>query len=91
MMGRNRILIDSLVLKQAVRDVASKKPDLSNQALIYFHSEDFLDLCSRYKIDGKGISLSVKKLVDFPILSRRKMANDIARAIDKSFFENASR
>ena len=87
-MEKNRILIDSLVLKQAVRDVASKKPDLSNQALIYFHSRDFLDLCSRHKIDGEGISLSVKKLFDFPILSRRKMANDIAKTIDKSFVGN---
>ena len=79
------IKLDGLVVKQAVRDVASKNPDLSDEALIYFNSQDFLDLCKRNKIDGSAISHSIKELVDFPIISWKKIANDIARVIDKFF------
>ena len=79
------IKLDGLVVKQAVRDVASKNPDLSDEALIYFNSQDFLDLSKRNKIDGSAISHSIKELVDFPIISRKKIANDIARVIDKFF------
>jgi hypothetical protein len=53
--------------------------------VIYFNSQDFLDLCKRNKIDGSAISHSIKELVDFPIISRKKIANDIARVIDKFF------
>tara|TARA_R110002020_G_scaffold363669_4_gene575979 strand:+ start:5644 stop:5925 length:282 start_codon:yes stop_codon:yes gene_type:complete len=84
-MDRVRVLIDGLVLKQAVRDVASTKPDLSDQALIYFHSQDFFNLCSRNEIDGEGICLSVRKLIDFPNMSRKKIASQIVKVIDKSF------
>ena len=79
------IKLDGLVVKQAVRDVASKNPDLSDEALIYFNTQDFLDLCKRNKIDRSAISHSIKELVDFPIISRKKIANDIARVIDKFF------
>jgi len=81
------VMLDGLIVKQAVRDVASKKPELSDQALLYFYSRDFLDLCARNKIDGKAITQSVKELVDFPIISRKKIANDIAKVIDNSFVE----
>ena len=84
-MEKEKVIIDSLVVKQAVRDVASKKPDLSNKALLYFHSKDFLNLCSRNQIDGKAISRSIMELVKFPLISRKKIANDIARVIDKFF------
>ena len=80
-------ILDGLVVKQAVRDVASKNPDLSNEAILYFHSKDFKNLCSRNKIDGNAISKSIKGLVDFPILSRKKIANDIARVIDRDFMK----
>ena len=81
------VRLDGLIVKQAVRDIASKKPDLSDKALLYFYSKDFLDLCKRNRIDGKSITQSVKELVDFPIISRKKIANDIAKVIDNSFVE----
>jgi len=77
--------IDSLIVKQAVRDVASKNPKLSKQAVLYFHSKDFLDLCSRNKIDSNAITRSIKELVSFPMISKKKIANDIAKIIDSSF------
>jgi len=87
LMDKKMVMLDGLIVKQAVRDVASKKPELSDQALLYFYSRDFLDLCARNKIDGKAITQSVKELVDFPIISRKKIANDIAKVIDNSFVE----
>ena len=77
--------IDSLIVKQAVRDVASKNQKLSKQAVLYFHSKDFLDLCSRNKIDSNAITRSIKELVSFPMISKKKIANDIAKIIDSSF------
>jgi excinuclease UvrABC helicase subunit UvrB len=52
--------IDSLILKQAVRDLASKKIDLSSQAENYFQSSDFIDLCHRLKIDSKLLQKAIK-------------------------------
>ena len=78
-------MLDGLVVKQAVRDVASKNPDLSNQAILYFHSKDFSDLCSRNMIDPKSIVQSIKDLSEYPIISRKQIANDIASLIDHHF------
>tara|TARA_R100000995_G_C3445352_1_gene105389 strand:- start:275 stop:550 length:276 start_codon:yes stop_codon:yes gene_type:complete len=86
-MDERMAILDSLVIKQAVRDVASKNPDLSDKALLYFHSSDFQNLCSRNKIDGNAISESIKGLSRYPILSRKKIASDIARIIDRNFVE----
>mgnify|MGYP003154944123 CR=1 FL=1 len=77
--------LDSLVLKQAVRDLASKNVDLSSQAEDYFYSKDFKKLCHRLDIDMKTMRKAVRKLVDYPVISKKKIANDIARMIDKSF------
>jgi hypothetical protein len=87
-MKKDRVIIDSLIVKQAVRDAASKKPDLSNKALLYFlHSKDFSDLCSRNRIDEKSISQSIKELVKYPLISRKKISNDIAKIIDNFFVD----
>ena len=47
LMDKKMVMLDGLIVKQAVRDIASKKPDLS----------------------------------------RKKIANDIAKVIDNSFVE----
>ena len=59
LMDKKMVMLDGLIVKQAVRDIASKKPDLSDKALLYFYSKDFLDLCKRNRIDGKSITQSV--------------------------------
>ena len=79
-------ILDSKVVKQAVRDVASKHPELSDKALHYFSSQDFKDLCLRNKIDAEVIARSIKELMGFPLLSRKKLANDIAQVLDREFF-----
>jgi len=77
--------LDFLVVKQAIRDVASKDEKLSNQALSYFISDDFKSLCFRNKINLETVHKSIKELNQYPLLSRKKLANDIAKVIDNTF------
>jgi len=77
--------LDFLVVKQAIRDVASKDEKLSNQALSYFISDDFKSLCFRNKINLETVHKSIKELNQYPLLSRKKLANDIAKVIDNRF------
>jgi len=79
------VKLDSLVVKQAIRDVASKDENLSNQALSYFISDDFKSLCFRNKINLETVQKSIKELNQYPLLSRKKLANDIAKVIDNRF------
>tara|TARA_R100001129_G_scaffold98911_1_gene67326 strand:+ start:967 stop:1254 length:288 start_codon:yes stop_codon:yes gene_type:complete len=74
--------LDGSILKQAIRDVASKDTKKSDEALSYFISEDFTKLCDRLGIDSRAVQRSVKELKDYPIISRKKLSNDIARIID---------
>ena len=78
--------IDSLIIKQAVRDIASKDQDRSLEALTYFKSKDFVVLCERNKIDSGKIKESVDNIVQY-LISRKKISNEIAKLIDKSFVE----
>ena len=86
-MERNLVILDSLIVKQAVRDVASKDVNTSKKALFYFTSNDFKNLCQRNKIDVDKILLSIKALNEYPLLSRKKLSNDIAKVIDECFVE----
>lgn len=84
-MEEDLIKLDSLIVKQAVRDVASKNLETSLKAVSYFKSNDFSELCNRNKIDMKAVAESVKEMVNYPLISRKKLANDIAKLIDNSF------
>ena len=53
-------ILDGLVVKQAVRDIASKDPNTSKQALLYFVSNDFSNLCQRNDIASDGIVNAVR-------------------------------
>lgn len=70
------------IFKQAVRDIASKDLNKSTDAMQYLKSEDFLDLCDSLKINHKGAVKSIMALTNYPLISRKKLANNIAREID---------
>ena len=76
--------LDSLVLKQSIRDLSSKDNTKSSKALLYLKSQDFSNLCKRLSIDSVGIIKSAKTLLDYPMVSRKKIANTMAKEIDKS-------
>jgi len=78
-------VLDGLVVKQAVRDIASKDPKTSNKALLYFVSDDFSNLCQRNDILSDGIVNAVKELNSYPVLSKKRLAEDVCNLVD-SFF-----
>ena len=67
-MENELVKIDSLIVKQAVRDIASKDVDKSTQALSYFISKDFYDLCHRNNVHADKILMSIKELNKYPLL-----------------------
>ena len=78
-------ILDGLVVKQAVRDIASKDPKTSKQALLYFVSNDFSNLCQRNDILSDGIVNAVKELNDYPVLSKKRLAEDVCNLVDNFF------
>ena len=78
-------VLDGLVVKQAVRDIASKDPKTSNEALLYFVSDDFSNLCQRNDIASDGIVNAVKELNDYPVLSKKRLAEDVCNLVDNFF------
>lgn len=77
--------LDGLVVKQAVRDVASKHPKISSEALLYFMSDDFSNLCERNDINSDGIFNAIKELNTYPILSKKRLAEDVCDMVDEYF------
>jgi len=78
-------VLDGLVVKQAVRDIASKDPKTSREALLYFISDDFSNLCQRNDIASDGIVNAVKELNDYPVLSKKRLAEDVCNLVDNFF------
>ena len=70
------------IFKQAVRDIASKDLNKSTDAKQYLKSEDFLYLCDNLDINYKGVVDSIMSLDKYPLISRKKLADSIARKID---------
>jgi hypothetical protein len=85
-LNESNLKLDYLVLKQAIRDLASKDNTKSDEAFDYFHSEHFALLCERVLLDKKVILKSVVALTDYPLISRKKLANSMAKEIDKKIF-----
>jgi hypothetical protein len=78
-------VLDGLVVKQAVRDIASKDPRTSKEALLYFISDDFSNLCQRNDIASDGIVDAVKELNEYPVLSKKRLAEDVCNLVDNFF------
>ena len=77
--------LDKKILQQAIRDIASKNLDISTEAVEYFSSEPFKNLCIKYQIDSEYINIAVTKLYDLPLISRKNLANEINRMVDSKW------
>jgi len=77
--------LDKKILQQAIRDIASKNLDISTEAIEYFQSESFKKLCMRYEINSENILEAVKNLYDYPLVSRKILANEINRMVDSKW------
>ena len=82
--------LDYAILKQAIRDVASKEKTTCDKAISYFNSKDFKNLCARNNLNTKELAKSIKELLDYPLLSRKKLVNQIANIIDKSLIKESA-
>ena len=82
--------LDFLVLKQAIRDCGSKDIDISSKALSYFISDDFKKLAKHNHIDASMVRGAVGSLNAYPLLSRKKLANDMAKEIDAVWIKKVS-
>jgi|TARA_R100001015_G_C4548823_1_gene111142 hypothetical protein len=82
MENQERKTLSASILKQAVRDIASKDSHLSQEAIEYFNTKDFDNLCSSLEIQSDKVRESVHKLFQYPLLTRKKIADRLARIID---------
>ena len=82
--------LDYAILKQAIRDVASKEKATRKKAISYCDSNDFKNLCLRNNLNTKKLAESIKELLDYPLISRKKLANQIANIIDKSLINESA-
>lgn len=75
--------LDNAILKQAIRDIASKDFDHREDAKNFFNCEEsFVEICERKKIKPEEIRNGVAILLSYPLLSRKKMADKISRMLD---------
>jgi len=76
--------LDNAILKQAIRDLASKKKKIYTESKSFFFSKSFEDFCERNNFhDTEVIRRGVTLLDDFPLISRKRMVEEIARMLDK--------
>jgi|TARA_R100000152_G_C6769253_1_gene195026 hypothetical protein len=88
MQNQERKILSASILKQAVRDIASKDSDLSQEAIEYFNTKDFDSLCKSLDIQSDKVRESVHKLFQYPLLSRKKIADRLTRIIDSQIVKD---
>lgn len=71
------------VIEQAVRDLASKDPKKQDQARDYFRSDDFRNLSVEVGLDFYLVKEAIELLLDYPLVSRKKMANEMNKVIEE--------
>jgi|TARA_R110002012_G_scaffold76766_6_gene194112 hypothetical protein len=77
--------LDNAILKQSIRDLASKDSKLRDKAVLFFTTESFDDFCSRNKFkDGDKIKQGIKSILSYPLLSRKLVVEQICRLLDNS-------
>ncbi len=79
-------LIDYIILKQAIRDLASKNVSTSESASKFFRSKSYVRLCVSLDIDKQAMDKSLVELESYPLISRKKLANKMAKMIDTLSF-----
>ncbi len=75
-------VIDCMILKQAIRDLASKNTDLSESASKFFKSSSYENLCASLHIDKSVMDESIRELETYPVISKKKLGNKMARLLD---------
>jgi hypothetical protein len=75
--------LDNAILKQSLRDLASKDIKLRKNAKSFLMSESFKDFCARNKFaKANEIQRGVELVLTYPLISRKLVVNQIARLLD---------
>jgi len=74
--------LENAILKQAIRDLASKHIEYQEDAKKFFSEESFDQICKSKNIKPDEIRNGVAILLSYPLLSRKKMADKISRMLD---------
>ena len=77
--------IELSVIRQAIRDMASKEPQKNEDAFNYFKSSDFKTLCVRHSIDSELFVKSMELLIDYPLITRKREVNKLVKEFNKEF------
>jgi site-specific recombinase XerD len=77
--------LDTAILKQSIRDLASKDSKLRDKAILFFSTESFDDFCTRNKFkDANKIKEGISSVLSYPLLSRKLIVEQICRLLDSS-------
>ena len=77
--------LHTAILKQSIRDLASKDTKLRNNAKKFFMSNSFDDFCKTNNFEkSEIIRKGVKMILEYPLISRKLVVNQIARLLDKN-------
>ena len=74
--------IQTLIIKHALRDLASVKPKLREESLAFFLSTDFRLMSEQMNIDRDYVVLALKELVEYPIIARRKLVEEMVENLE---------
>jgi|TARA_R110000803_G_scaffold141435_5_gene207864 hypothetical protein len=80
-------LIQSKIISQAIRDLASVKPKLREEALAFFFSPSFTLLSSDLNIDRQYVLLAIEQLVEYPIVARKKLTEEMVQGLKNLYKE----
>jgi|TARA_R110000823_G_scaffold314513_1_gene443846 hypothetical protein len=76
--------LDYAVIKQAIRDCSSKNELLVSDSLEWFNSDEFKIICERNNILPDKVIGSVREMLEYPIITRKKFAIEIAKLLNDS-------
>jgi|TARA_R100001510_G_C7479196_1_gene91939 predicted phosphohydrolase len=74
--------LNTAILKQTVRDLASKDIDISVDSKKFILSKEFDSLCKSLDLDTKKTTESLQALSAYPIVSRKFLAEEITKIIN---------
>ena len=75
--------LSNAILKQSLRDLASKDIKLRRKAKSFFMSESFQLFCARNKLArAEEIKKGVELVLTYPLISRKSIVNQIAKLLD---------
>jgi len=77
--------LDNAILKQSIRDLASKDSKKRDNATLFFTTDDFDKFCERNNFkDIKKVKNGITSILSYPLVSRKLIVEQICRLLDNS-------